>query len=108
MLINVLGTPYVILEHSIAEDRLLEECDGYFDKTTKQIVIAKRADDCELGDFEQYRKKVMRHEIIHAFLYESGLAECWAHDDGHDETYVDWIAIQFPKLLEAFVEAGCM
>lgn len=108
MLINVLGTTYGIHERSAAEDALLEEFDGYCDKTTKLIVIAKQEEDCELGSYEAYRKKVLRHEIIHAFLFESGLHECWKHEDGHDETYVDWIAVQFPKLLEAFVEAGCM
>lgn len=108
MLINVLGTTYAIDERSAAEDKLLEDCDGYCDKTTKLIVIAERADDCDLGDFEKYRKKVMRHEIIHAFLHESGLSECWTHENGHDETYVDWIAVQFPKLLDAFLTAGCM
>lgn len=108
MIINVLGTSYSIEEHSTAEDRLLEDCDGYCDKTTRQIVIAKKENDCDLGDFEAYRKKVMRHEIIHAFLFESGLHECWEHKSGHDETFVDWIAVQFPKLLEAFKEAGCI
>lgn len=108
MIINVLGTSYVILERSAAEDRTLEDCDGYCDKTTKLIVIAKKEANCDLLDFDSYRKKVMRHEIIHAFLFESGLHECWTHDGGHDETYVDWIAVQFPKLLKAFEEAGCM
>ena len=108
MIIDVLGTPYIILERSTAEDRLLDECDGYCDKTDKLIVVAKKENNCDLGNFEAYRQKVMRHEIIHAFLFESGLHECWEHKDGHDETYVDWIAVQFPKLLKAFEEAGCM
>lgn len=108
MVINVLGTSYVILERSAAEDRALEDCDGYCDKTAKLIVIAKKEDDCDLLDFDSYRKKVMRHEIIHAFLFESGLHECWEHKGGHDETYVDWIAVQFPKLLRAFEEASCL
>lgn len=96
------------MERSAAEDRTLEECDGYCDKTAKLIVIAKKEADCDLMDFDSHRKKVMRHEIIHAFLFESGLHECWTHGSGHDETYVDWIAVQFPKLLKAFEEAGCI
>ena len=108
MLINVLGTTYALEERSASNDRMLENCDGYCDKTTKMIVIAKEPSDNELGSFETYKKKVMRHEIVHAFLFESGLSECWEHKDGHDETYVDWIAAQYPKMLEAFKSAGCI
>ena len=108
MIINVLGTPYEIHERNIADDVYLKDCDGYCDKTTKTIVVTKKENDCDLGDFEAYRKKVMRHEIIHAFLFESGLHECWEHKNGHDESFVDWIAVQFPKLMKAFEEAGCM
>ena len=55
-------------------------------------------------------RKVLRHEIIHAFLYESGMwnnsgsTNCW----GMDETITDWIAIQSPKLFRAFKEADCL
>ena len=70
-------------------------------------MVLSKDEGSELDDFEWYRKKVLRHEIIHAFLYESGLHENWTHPQyGHDETYVDWIALQFDKLLKAFKEAG--
>ena len=37
-------------------------------------------------------KKVIRHELVHAFLFESGLSvNSWADN----EEIVDWIAIQF-------------
>lgn len=44
--------------------------------------------------------KVIRHELIHAFIYESGLSNenKWAEN----EELVDWIAIQFPKLKKCF------
>lgn len=51
------------------------------------------------------------HEITHAFLDESGLQHCssvpmgaWAR---HEEM-VDWIAIQFPKIMKAFQEVGAL
>ena len=101
--IDVLGTKYTILFMP------LEECDGYCDKTTHKIVVATKGSDVNLGDFDVYQKKVLRHEIIHAFLFESGLHENWEHNQfGHDETYVDWIAAQFPKLLKAFKDADCL
>lgn len=107
--INVLGTEYTIQEATKATDPALNDCDGYCDKTTKVIVVTQHDADCDLGDFEVYKKKVLRHEIIHAFLFESGLHENWQHmPTGHDETYVDWIAVQFHKLMKAFEEAGCL
>ena len=109
MKINVLGTEYTVLERATEQYKILSECDGYCDKTTKIIVIKGRTTDCDLGNFERYLRKVMRHEIIHAFLFESGLAENFERADkwGHDETTIDWFAIQYPKLTAAFKEAGC-
>ena len=107
MKINVLGTKYTVEQLSPEKDGELLNCDGYCDKTTKRIVIAEQAPDSNLGNYEVYRRKVLRHEIIHAFLFESGLHENFTHDTGHDETYVDWIAAQYPKIKRAFVQAGC-
>lgn len=108
MKINILGTEYHMVEQKVTEDSYLENCDGYVDKTSKRIVIKAYDSTCELDRFEVYQNKVKRHEIIHAFLYESGLGENWQHQMGHDETYVDWIAMQAPKLNKAFEEAGCL
>ena len=110
MKVNILGTEYKIKECTVEEDSCLKECDGYCDKTTKTIVITKPTPDCNLGDWEWYRKKVMRHEIIHAFLFESGLHENFEHAKqfGHDETMIDWVAVQFPKMLKVFEKAGCL
>lgn len=108
--INVLGTEYTITYANETEDELLETCDGYCDMTVKRIVIAAKREDCELVNYEWLRRKVLRHEIIHAFLIESGVHVCYEpHEDhGHDEFIVDWIAIQFPKLLAAFKEAEAL
>lgn len=106
--INILGTMYEIHLLDETEDESLDDCDGYCDKTTKKIVVCNKTKDCDLGDFDMYQRKVMRHEIVHAFLFESGLHECWEKKQGHDETMVDWIANQFPKMRKAFEEAGCL
>lgn len=109
MKIDVLGTEYIILKRTKEEDRELEVCDGYCDHTAKKIVVTERDPECTLECFDVYIKKVLRHEIIHAFLFESGLHENFKHDTfGHDETMVDWIAVQFPKLLVAFKAADCL
>ena len=109
MIVSILGTEYTIEERTRSEDAYLKDHDGYCDKTSKLIVIDHSPDDSELDDYEAYKRKVLRHEIIHAFLFESGLHENFTHpSSGHDETYVDWIAVQFPKMLEVFKKAGCI
>ena len=55
---------------------------------------------------DEFRKKVLRHEIIHAFMHESGLGENSTY--ARDEELVDWIAFQFSKMLKAFEETNCI
>ena len=107
--INVLGTIYTVEELSISEDSLLKDYDGYCDKTVKRIVVSKKEADCDLGDFEQHRKKVLRHEIVHAFHFESGLDGNLENKKfGVSETLVDWFAIQSPKMFKVFQELNIL
>lgn len=109
MRVNILGECWTVQERDQSEDKELEQCDGYCDKTVRVIVISKKPEDCNLAQWDVYRKKVMRHEVIHAFLFESGLHENFEHKQfGHDETMIDWVAVQFPKMLAAFKELGCI
>jgi len=102
--VNVLGTTYTVKNDSEVNDPKLKECDGYCDDTMKLCVVADFVPDTmSKGNLKEYQKKVIRHEIIHAFLFESGMAEMSA-----DETFVDWIVVQFPKLHQAFQEAECL
>ena len=74
--INILGTIYKISFASREENKKLEEVDGYTDTYLKNIVVSKKEDFSEQWDqkrIEIYQNKVLRHEIVHAFLYESGL-----------------------------------
>lgn len=105
--VDILGTKYSIYELDKKDDKILENADGYCDKTTKKIVITVKSDDNQLEDFEVYRKGVLRHEILHAFLFESGLHENMTHPQyGHDEEMVDWFAKQYPKIDKVFKELG--
>lgn len=107
--VNVLGTTYSIQYLTDKQDKYLRDRDGYCDKTSKKIVVRMVDETNELDDYEVYLNTITRHEIIHAFLFESGLHENWMHPPhGHNETYVDWIAVQFPKILEAFTYVGCI
>jgi hypothetical protein len=99
--INVLGTQYAIKLRQLNN----EDIDGFTDNTSKLIVI--RSDNCnKVGNFAELQKKQLRHEIIHAFLSESGLQCNWQHIEqfGHDETTVDWFAIQSPKIFKVFTD----
>ena len=107
MKVNVLGTEYNLIESNEANDERLKGKDGYCDTSTKECVVDEMqgTEPDMKKNLPEYKKAVKRHELIHAFLYESGLDSCsWA---GNEEM-VDWIAIQFPKMLKVFNEVGCM
>ena len=110
MEVKVLGENWRIEERSSQEDEKLLENMGYCDCTINTIVISDfeeaKKDKMAVQDLVNLQKKVLRREIIHAFLCESGLKECseWAEN----EEIVDWIAIQFPKLLKTFSELSIL
>ena len=104
--VEVLGTIYGIKESNESEDANLKNCDGYCDTTVKSIVI-DTFNSCSGAkqNLEEYKKQIIRHELIHTFLFESGLDGCsWAEN----EEIVDWIACQFPKLMKAFTDVGAL
>ena len=108
--VHILGTEYKILIIDEGDYRFNREADGWCDTQAKEILLYNfKQDPDSVRDLVAYQKAVLRHEIVHAFLYESGLWNCstgcssWAK---HEEM-VDWIAIQEPKINKAFKEAGC-
>lgn len=115
MKISVLGVPYTVRCVLSSKDKHLEDCDGYCDTSTKTIMVRdyteeERREVDALRDLDAYKHKCMRHEIVHAFLYESGLSVN-ALDDGPwatNEEMVDWLAIQGPKLHAAWIAAKCL
>lgn len=107
--VDILGTEYLICFRDIAEDNMLTQCDGYCDFTSHRIVIKRTNEGTDVEDYEQARRKNLRHELIHAFMGESGLQHNFMHNDyGHDETTVDWFAIQFPKIYEVFKQLNIL
>ena len=117
MKIDVLGTKYTIKRVNPGQDEYMEKMHfgGYCDSGTKQIVILNIESLPDwVNEPEEVRKdkakETLRHELIHAFLNESGLrwnsssADAWAKN----EEMVDWFAIQFPKMLKAFTDGDCI
>lgn len=110
--LNVLGTNYSIyLNVPDDKDNYLKECSGYCDKSAKRISVMAESADSELADWDEYAKSCLRHELIHAFLYESGIDGNCTWDipgEEHPEHMVAWIATQFHKLLMAFEATKCL
>jgi hypothetical protein len=115
--VKILGTKYTILKVSPGQDEYIEKMHfgGYCDGGAKKIVLLdiKLLPDWANEPTDVITKQeneTLRHEIIHAFLNESGLGwnsfateRAWAKN----EEMVDWIAMQFPKILKVFKELGC-
>lgn len=83
MTIYVLGTMYEI--SYVGE--IKGGHSGRTDFVNKKIEI--------LNDPSQDLESITRHEIMHAFFYESGLLEY-----SNDELLVDFLAIQYKKIKE--------
>ena len=94
--IVILGTKYKISQTNERDDCDLEDNLGYHNSADKVIAI-----DIEKHRTRKGKNCTFRHEVIHAYLHESGLAHnCrW-----HNEEMVDWLALQFPKIIKTFKE----
>ena len=117
MKIDVLGTKYTIRRVNSGQDEFMDKMSfgGYCDDTKKEIVVLNMNSIDAWKDEPEHviakERETIRHELIHAFLSESGLAwnsfaaeKAWAKN----EEMVDWFAIQFPKLLQAFKSADAL
>lgn len=116
--VNVLGQDYEIIVKKYNEDEAFERLsiDGYCDGHIKKIVI------CDMSTYKGWeheppetiaisQKQTLRHEIVHAFFDESGLASSALGIDGSwakNEEMVDWIALQGPKIYKAWQEADAL
>jgi len=108
MKISVLGTEYDFIETTSRDDLRLADADGCCGTYDKTILIEKVIFAYEQGgDMDMQRaertKYVKRHELVHAFLFESGL-----EDLALNEQIATWIAKQFPKMLEAFRQVDAL
>ena len=118
MTVSILGTECEIIKKKYADDPDFErsDIDGYCDTHSKLIV------HCDMTTYPGWQteppetirrneQNTLRHEIIHAFLAESGLAENslkltagWATN----EEMVDWFALQGGKIHETWKAAGAI
>lgn len=107
--VNILGTEWKIKIGNSSEYPALEYMDSCADSTLKEIIIdnMKRSENQPgaKGNLAEHQKQCVRHEIVHAFMEESGLSHNFEHKSiGIEETMVDWFAIQSPKIYKVFAE----
>ena len=80
----------------------IPDADGKCFPGTREIWISN-----SISSKATNKNRVIRHEILHAFMFESGLGYNFVWDkDGVDETIVDWYAIQYPKIKQVFEQLG--
>lgn len=98
----ILGSCWEVRIRKEEEEERLNDCNGFTDWTNRTIYVMDGREIGNLSVPEELMKKVLRHEIVHAFLLESGLRENWRHPEyGHDEEMVDWVAVQLYKISAA-------
>lgn len=116
--VSILGTDYTIEFVSKEEDKYMKDNSllGYCSFQERKIIILDiYVDDYFSSESDKFNNNLinetLRHEVIHAFLSESGLQQSsltyqagWASN----EEMVDWIAIQFPKILKVYKELDCI
>ena len=95
--IRILGVKYKILycENASLDSEFSSNSNtgAYIDHYKKNIVIKKESDN-----FKYFLRSTILHEVIHGFLFESGLGEVSINDWAENEEMVDWLALQFEKI----------
>ena len=117
MSVNILGQQYEIVVKKYDDDPAFarDGISGWCDTIEKELVVCdmstyKGYENESAGTIDGVQKETARHEIVHAFLYESGLHTNTCEIDGWatNEEMVDWIAIQGPKIYKAWKEAEAL
>ena len=111
--VDILGSKWTI--KYVDDDPAFEQANGFTNDAAREIVIenVKMKNDPLSYDMQsQYnnQKRVLRHELIHAYLFESGLGDSSNSCDAWavNEEMVDWFAIQSPKMFQTFKEVDCL
>jgi len=108
MKINILGQEYEILKGSNKDYPKLKSASamGLAELYSKKLIIntdASTVDDETHEMLEEYEKKVIRHEVMHAFFHESGATVL-----GQDEDLVEWLAQMLPKITKTMASSGLL
>lgn len=107
--VNVMGVKYTI-KFVDDSDHRVDGAWGVCCFSSKEILILDLVKcNYDYDDLQEHYNRTIRHEITHAFLYESGLdgsSLSYESSWSRNEEMIDWIAIQGVKLHKAWVEVG--
>ena len=116
--IDVLGTEYAIkiVKVSECDDLKNNKFCALCNNLTHTILLGDASAEEFFGSMTEEEQEIqmkttLRHEVIHAFLNESGLQDSAARIDAgwaRNEEMVDWFAIQSPKIFKAFMKLGIL
>ena len=116
--IDVLGTEYAIkiVKVSECDDLKNNKFCALCNNLTHTILLGDASEEEFFGSMTEEEQEIqmkttLRHEVIHAFLNESGLQDSAARIDAgwaRNEEMVDWFAIQSPKIFKAFMKLGIL
>lgn len=105
--ISILGTDYTISYVSQSEiDKMMNsnEFTGVCNEHNKEIFISTLDDYLSNEQRDLVMSLNLRHEIIHAFLNESGLS--WdalgCNNWPKNEEMIGWLSIQIPKIFKVY------
>ena len=94
----ILGSEWTVRSSSEQEEPRLEGKSAFTDWTSKLICLDRDVSG-DLDDKKQFLEKIIRHEVIHACMFESGFGDGFEHQHfGQEESVVDWFAYQIPKI----------
>ena len=94
--IDDFGTHYTVQELTVEQSPVkLADTEGYTELFSKEIILRTGYEDSPstIKCVNDYKAKVLRHELMHAIFHECGLSNYC-----DDETLVEFLAIQFPKI----------
>lgn len=106
MKVNICGQEYTIFYETEDEPPKFNacECTGYMEPYAKEIhILHNEKTKRTVKDIYEFEHKVLRHELIHALLFECGATEYW-----DNESIVDMLAILYPKLEKIISEATAL
>lgn len=103
-MINILGAQYKIENDTSSA---MDNYDGVCDRDAKIITTNfdddRKADERCTKNYEEFKHRILRHEIMHAVFHECGLSKY-----AEDEILVELLAIQFPKIVAAMKEGDTL
>lgn len=105
--VNILGEEWEIINEVNQDKCVKNDASGLCEWCERKILLDNWEEtERSLNNPNEYKKITLRHEIIHAFLFESGLAH--NSDWATNEEMVDFFARQFPKMMKVMRESGCL